>query len=1129
MSRTLFGIIAALILFHAWALWAQKPDLFRDLPRPVSSIIKEYTLYNVNNMTGWVSYDGAIGPDPLGNQGIIYPRGVAQVGYAEGILWGTTVNDSAMSIRIGGIKYQSALAPGRLLPGGIPQDPNDSRVRVYRIRRDWETMSYDELRRDAAELFLTTPEEVSEEQVEQVRQQYEQDWNEWPGEWGAPYYDRNGNGVYDAGTDEPGLLNADQVIWLVGNDIGATENYGVNIFGSKPVGLELQITIWAYRNTIFPFRQATFRRFLLINKGNYFMDSTYLGIWSDPDVGYLGDDFVGCDTTLSLAYAYNAFNIDDEYWKHGLPPAAMGYVLLQGPRIVSPSDSAYWQFHRIAGFKNMSPTSFVYLWSINIPGPPLLYNYKLSILIYHSLLGYRPSYDWNEWEPYRVGSGPHRGEPTFFPLSGDPLTGSGDLDGMGDNFPPGLDRQMMLSTGPFAIQPGDSQEVIVAVVGGIDSTGDRLGSLAQLKENVRSIRKNFRRSHLLPSVSIRAEVADARHYRIEGRTRFAPNTTIESCRMIFSAVEGSEPDFELPLFDDGMHGDDEAGDNLWANQTIVENRQYPVMGDFVVYQNGQSMKFPRIKNFISLRPVPKVENFRIVWENGKQDEKINPGERVHFVVDVVNTDPVNPIESCRVEYYENKETGYTVELGRVEAGERASIPQAFPLNAPPVGDSVTLNLFVHFDHRSIVRSITVPIVAWKPHTVQGDTLAVEKEIGRVTNVIPIVADPQQLTGHRYAITFTGSTDTLHWRLWDLDTGKRLLDDQPTLSSPEQDGVILHGIHWKVFDQPSGLVAAVQVSNRNGPLPPQDWDGIGAPWQGNSVWRNLSSPDDLNRFYLSAMNQEMDLNDLIVRNDFLYNNDLELRFTTSGSIFCWWNEDSSWALVPFEAWLVGPGTYQDPSDDVRLLTGGFSGSGATADSGFTFKNTDPSFGFPATDWIELRVPLNEQGSYQVFAQDVTSGNPTFNWWAHSDSLLRGLGICDFGGAGTLPETGTVIRFVSTKHNAPGDSLVVQAPPAQMDSLYGLATVFDLEQNFPNPFNSITQFWISVPKWERIRLEVYDVLGRRVCTLLNREMLPGRYRLSWDGRDDSGKLIATGMYFLLLSNGVQQRVQKILFIR
>jgi len=44
--------------------------------------------------------------------------------------------------------------------------------------------------------------------VEQVRQQYEQDWNEWPGEWGAPYYDRNGNGVYDAGTDEPGLLNA---------------------------------------------------------------------------------------------------------------------------------------------------------------------------------------------------------------------------------------------------------------------------------------------------------------------------------------------------------------------------------------------------------------------------------------------------------------------------------------------------------------------------------------------------------------------------------------------------------------------------------------------------------------------------------------------------------------------------------------------------------------------------------------------------------------------------------------------------------------------------------------------------------------------------------------------------------
>jgi flagellar hook assembly protein FlgD len=108
-------------------------------------------------------------------------------------------------------------------------------------------------------------------------------------------------------------------------------------------------------------------------------------------------------------------------------------------------------------------------------------------------------------------------------------------------------------------------------------------------------------------------------------------------------------------------------------------------------------------------------------------------------------------------------------------------------------------------------------------------------------------------------------------------------------------------------------------------------------------------------------------------------------------------------------------------------------------------------------------------------------------------------------------------------------VVQAPPAQMDSIYGIATVFDLEQNFPNPFNSVTQFWISVPKWERVRLEVYDVLGRRVRTLLNREMLPGRYRLSWDGRDDAGKPVASGMYFVWFSSENQIKVRKVLLLR
>ncbi|NIR51631.1 T9SS type A sorting domain-containing protein [candidate division KSB1 bacterium] len=76
---------------------------------------------------------------------------------------------------------------------------------------------------------------------------------------------------------------------------------------------------------------------------------------------------------------------------------------------------------------------------------------------------------------------------------------------------------------------------------------------------------------------------------------------------------------------------------------------------------------------------------------------------------------------------------------------------------------------------------------------------------------------------------------------------------------------------------------------------------------------------------------------------------------------------------------------------------------------------------------------------------------------------------------------------------------------------LPKTFDLEQNFPNPFNPSTVIRFKLPEAAQVTLTIYDVLGRRVRTLVsNAAYAAGVHKLTWDGRDDSGNSAASGVY-------------------
>jgi len=85
----------------------------------------------------------------------------------------------------------------------------------------------------------------------------------------------------------------------------------------------------------------------------------------------------------------------------------------------------------------------------------------------------------------------------------------------------------------------------------------------------------------------------------------------------------------------------------------------------------------------------------------------------------------------------------------------------------------------------------------------------------------------------------------------------------------------------------------------------------------------------------------------------------------------------------------------------------------------------------------------------------------------------------------------------------------------DSLGDLNTLlpneYSLEQNYPNPFNPITNIKYHVPSLSNITIKVYNVQGEKVCTLVDRYHDPGYYDIAWDGEDNKGIQLASGIYF------------------
>ncbi len=300
------------------------------------------------------------------------------------------------------------------------------------------------------------------------------DLAEWPVHLGAPVQDGDGNlDNYNLhGGDRP-LLFGDQMVWWVMNDRGNVHSWSL----TEPIGLEMQVTAFAFkvaaRN---PLWNTTFYRYKMTYRGDSPLEDARLGVWVDADLGDASDDYVGADTTLHMGYTWNGDDLDGSSGGYGDRPPAIGFSLFEGLRAEDDGiDNNRNGIVDEAG-ERMGMSMFkAYNSDSTIDGDP-----DSGADAYRYLQGL-----WRDGRPQTYGGSGIAFSDTPFPFMfpGNPpeFWSEENYDGQGTRRTP-ADRRFLMAMGPFRMEPGETQDFVVAVVWAQGS--NRFESVYKLKADV---------------------------------------------------------------------------------------------------------------------------------------------------------------------------------------------------------------------------------------------------------------------------------------------------------------------------------------------------------------------------------------------------------------------------------------------------------------------------------------------------------------------------------------------------------------------------------------------------------------------------------------------------------------------
>jgi len=379
---------------------------FLDASNVQASLLNNGNLFFGGSTT---SGDGYLVPKASGNSPI----------FAAGIWVGGTVNGES---RVSAARYNGYLfRPGPLNADGTL--PNASDCSDY----------------DRIYVVGSTEIEAYESGQSPAR-----DLAEWPVGLGAPTLDANGDLLVSAeepfardrtidlaAGERPDLHGSQMAFWVM-NDVGAPRGGDQ----TTPLGVEVHVTAFviATDGDLPGASNASFYRFAVINRSTDTIENARLSVFVDPDLGAAGDDYMGTDTTRSMAFVYNDSNQDAAY---GSPPPAVGFDLLSGLAATIEFQSA----DRVGASDPRTGAEYSNvmqgLWGSGAPITASEYGFMTT------------------------------GNVTTFMYPGDPVTASfwSQVNSDGSNTPSESgDRRLVATSNPHVLAPGDTARVDLAIL-----------------------------------------------------------------------------------------------------------------------------------------------------------------------------------------------------------------------------------------------------------------------------------------------------------------------------------------------------------------------------------------------------------------------------------------------------------------------------------------------------------------------------------------------------------------------------------------------------------------------------------------------------------------------------------------
>jgi flagellar hook assembly protein FlgD len=94
---------------------------------------------------------------------------------------------------------------------------------------------------------------------------------------------------------------------------------------------------------------------------------------------------------------------------------------------------------------------------------------------------------------------------------------------------------------------------------------------------------------------------------------------------------------------------------------------------------------------------------------------------------------------------------------------------------------------------------------------------------------------------------------------------------------------------------------------------------------------------------------------------------------------------------------------------------------------------------------------------------------------------------------------------------------------------IPATFALDQNYPNPFNPSTTVRYQIPNDANVALDIYNLQGQKIRTLVSKEQKAGYYSVVWDGRNEAGQTVSSGLYLYRVQAGSFVATHKMLMIK